>query len=122
MEAMYQIKDVERAYEALMMIHPIHLHETLKHALPRQRNAYFSSSDGAFKDRYQAKKHFDLLREGKVDVKGGWRIYSSGPGILIHQMITNTYGIKRHHMISSIQPNLPKNLNGLKVTIKKEHI
>ena len=122
MEAMYQIKDVERAYEALMMIHPIHLHETLKHALPRQRNAYFSSSDGAFKDRYQAKKHFDLLREGKIDVKGGWRIYSSGPGILIHQMITNTYGIKRHHMISSIQPNLPKNLNGLKVTIKKEHI
>jgi putative lysine transport system substrate-binding protein len=90
--------------------------------MPRQRNAYFSSSDGAFKDRYQAKEQFDLLREGKIDVKGGWRIYSSGPGILIHQMITNTYGIKRHHLISSIQPNLPKELSGLKVTMKKEHI
>ena len=121
-EAMYEIKDVERSYEALLMIHPIHLHHILKNAMPRQRNAYFSSSDGAFKDRYQAKEQFDLLREGKINVKGGWRIYSSGPGILIHQMITNTYGIKRHHLISSIQPNLPKELSGLKVTMKKEHI
>lgn len=121
-EAMYVIDDVERAYEALLMIHPIHLHHTLKHALPRQRNAYFSSSDGAFNDRFKAKKHFDLLREGKVDVKGGWRIYSSGPGILIHQMITNTYGITRNHLVLSIKPNLPNHLNALKVTMKKEHI
>ncbi len=119
MEAMYEIHAYDRAFEAFMMIHPIHLHNHLKHALPRQRNSYFSSSDADFKTRYEAMDRFNDIKSGSVHVKGGWRIYSSGPGILIHQMITQTYGITRYHKQVFIRPKLPEALKALQVYIKK---
>ena len=119
-EALYEIGLYDDAYEAMLKIHPIKLIDTVKHALPRQRNTYFSSSDGCFTDRYQAKNEFHQLKTGVMPVKGGWRVYSSGPGIFIHQMIVNLFGIQRIHQQQIRDPKLPKHLKDLHISIKKE--
>ena len=51
-----------------------------RNARLRQRNAYFSSSDAAFPDRYAASADWERVKAGTIGVDGGWRIYSSGPG------------------------------------------
>ena len=35
-----------------------------------------------------------VLKEGKIEVKGGWRLYSSGPGIYMRQLVANVLGIR----------------------------
>ncbi|WP_197708685.1 GH36-type glycosyl hydrolase domain-containing protein [Vibrio tapetis] len=93
-EALCKLGDAEAVYENLYKILPIGIESAVPNAELRQSNAYFSSSDGKFHDRYQAYQGFDLLKQGKVNVKGGWRIYSSGPGIYINQLISNVLGIR----------------------------
>jgi len=119
-EALYEVGLYDEAYEAILKIHPIKLIDTVKHALPRQRNTYFSSSDGCFIDRYQAKNEFHQLKTGVMPVKGGWRVYSSGPGIFIHQILVNLFGIQRIHNKHIRNPKLPKHLKDLQISIKKE--
>ena len=119
-EAMLAIGNYKDAYEGLQVIHPIQLIHTVKHALPRQRNTYFSSSDGNFYTRYEAKENFHTLKDGTTNVKGGWRIYSSGPGILIHQMIVGMYGISRHHGSFMLNPKLPETLKDTRITFKRD--
>jgi putative lysine transport system substrate-binding protein len=53
-----------------------------------------------------------------MPVKGGWRVYSSGPGIFIHQIIVNMLGIQRHHLKHIHTPHLPKHLKDLIISIK----
>jgi cellobiose phosphorylase len=69
--------------DALAVVNPILVTERLAHATLRQRNAFFSSSDAAFPDRYAASAGWELLHTGEVPVDGGWRIYSSGPGLFL---------------------------------------
>jgi cellobiose phosphorylase len=95
LEAMVVTGQIDKAIEALKMIHPIDYHLNVPNAYPRQRNTYFSSSDGCFLNRYEATEQFDRLKIGSVSVKGGWRIYSSGPGILLHQIIVGLCGVGR---------------------------
>lgn len=52
-------------------------------AAPRQANAYFSSSDARFATRYKADAKHDEVFRGGVLCDGGWRVYSSGPGIFL---------------------------------------
>src|SRR5690606_5204089 len=73
-----------------------------------------SSSDGKFNTRYEAQDRFDELRTGSVAVKGGWRIYSSGPGIYMNQLISNVLGIRIQAGDLIIDPVLPERLNGLR--------
>ena len=66
----------------------------------RQRNAYFSSSDAAFGDRYQAETEWDGVKGGRIAVDGGWRIYSSGPDQRV------THGLHfRHRTQGDRQPH-----------------
>ncbi len=112
-EAMTKINQRKRAYEAIYMIMPILISQTVKNAEYRQSNMYFSSSDAAFHDRYQAKRDFEKLRRGEVAVKGGWRLYSSGPGIFIHQIISHFLGISIVHNQLFLEPSIPASLHQL---------
>src|SRR5690554_5594966 len=94
-EAMAKLGRADEAFEALFTINPISIKNHVKNAGLRQANTYFSSSDAAFLDRYEAKENFNLVKSGQVEVKAGWRLYSSGPGIYIHQMISHVFGIDR---------------------------
>ena len=118
-EALAKIGHAEEAYDALLTINPILLSERVKNAYYRQSNMYFSSSDAWFKDRYQARREFDRIKKGDIPVKGGWRLYSSGPGIYLAQLISNLLGLQSYHGHLLLDPVLPKHLNGLTVTFHK---
>lgn len=115
-EAMAKIGEKEETWQALNTINPISITKQVKNAELRQSNVYFSSSDGDFKTRYEAQANFGKLREGSVGVKGGWRIYSSGPGIYINQLISNVLGIRQTSTQTIIDPVLPEKMNGTKFT------
>lgn len=103
----------EKAWDALMRINPILLTNYVPNALTRQSNVYFSSSEGCFDDRYEYAKNFDKLRTGDINVKGGWRLYSSGPGIYIRRIIADLLGIRCGHNDIHIDPVITKELDGV---------
>jgi cellobiose phosphorylase len=113
LEAMAKIGEAERLFAGLKVVNPILIKENVPNAITRQSNVYFSSSDGDFPNRYVADRDFRKLRGGEVKVKGGWRLYSSGPGIYLKQLISNFLGIKSIDNELYLDPVLPKSLNGL---------
>jgi cellobiose phosphorylase len=119
-EAMCQLGDGQEAWWGLNVIHPIQIQQTVRHAAYRQSNVYFSSSDAAFFDRYQAKKEFEKIRQGTIPVKAGWRLYSSGPGIYLHQLITKFFGIRYEHGLLVVDPVIPDIFKDLLVTYKQQ--
>ena len=71
-EALATLGEADALWEALQVVNPIAVTEAVANASPRQRNAYFSSSDAAFADRYQASAEWSRAREGTVG--GRWRL------------------------------------------------
>ncbi|NRG30837.1 GH36-type glycosyl hydrolase domain-containing protein [Niallia circulans] len=117
-EAMAKLGKAEETWKGLNTINPIGLKDRVENAAIRQSNVYFSSSDGDFKTRYEAEENFGKLKNSGIPVKGGWRIYSSGPGIYINQLISNVLGIRQTAAEVIIDPVLPERLNGLTVTFQ----
>lgn len=112
-EAMAKLGHGEDVWKGLETINPVGIQEVVPNAAIRQSNAYFSSSDGKFNTRYEAQEHFEDLRSGKVEVKGGWRIYSSGPGIYMNQLISNALGIRQDRGDLILDPVMPASMDGL---------
>lgn len=112
-EAMAKIGNAQEAWDSLFTINPILIQHHVPNANIRQSNLYFSSSDGAYRDRYEYEKYFSLLKTGDIEVKGGWRLYSSGPGIYFRQLVSNILGIRFSKEGLIIDPVLPRELNGL---------
>lgn len=113
LEAMATINKADIAYEDMFKVMPILLNQKVKHALPRQSNVYFSSSDADFSTREHARLGFGLVKEAAIPVKGGWRLYSSGPGIFISHWIWHVLGIRLFADDLFIRPSLPRVLDGL---------
>jgi cellobiose phosphorylase len=112
-EAMAKRGNAKEAWKGLLQINPILLKENVENAAPRQSNAYFSSSDAAFENRYDAMENFGKIKAGQIPVKGGWRSYSSGPGIYLHQLITRFLGLQIRGRNVVLDPILPKELDRL---------
>jgi cellobiose phosphorylase len=112
-ESLAKLGEADELFKALLTICPLKIRETVPNAIVRQSNAYFSSSDGAFLDRYEAYERFEELKDGRAQVKGGWRIYSSGPGIYINQLVSNFLGVRYWMDQVVLDPVLPAELNGL---------
>lgn len=112
-EAMAKLGKVDEVWKGLQTINPVGIQKVVPNAELRQSNAYFSSSDGKFNTRYEAADNFEKLRDGLAAVKGGWRIYSSGPGIYMNQLISNALGIRRDGQDLIIDPVLPEDKDGL---------
>lgn len=114
-EAMAKLGHGDEMWQALSVINPILIQDYVPNAESRQANAYFSSSDGKFNTRYEAAAGFKELQTGERTVKGGWRIYSSGPGIYINQLISNLLGIRVEHQHLIIDPVLATDLGTVTV-------
>ncbi|MDQ6868734.1 MAG: cellobiose phosphorylase [Pseudomonadota bacterium] len=106
-EAMAVLGETEALWDALQLANPIAVTDRLAQAAPRQRNAYFSSSDAAFPDRYAASDEWWQVKAGMVGVEGGWRIYSSGPGIYANLLICHVLGNHRQWGRRTARPLLP---------------
>ncbi|CAM3391037.1 MULTISPECIES: GH36-type glycosyl hydrolase domain-containing protein [Saccharibacillus] len=112
-EAMAKLGLSDETWNGLAIINPIGIQDVVPNAELRQSNSYFSSSDGKFNDRYEAQERFGELKSGDVAVKGGWRIYSSGPGIYMNQLIGNVLGIRQEGGDLVVDPVLPASLDGM---------
>jgi len=108
----------EAFLQALSLAHPIALADRVKSASPRQANCYYSSSDAAFADRYEAQAHYGRALAGEVALDGGWRIYSSGPGIAIGLVIGSLLGLRLEHDALVVDPVMPPLLDGLTVQLQ----
>ncbi|MDR7272742.1 cellobiose phosphorylase [Pelomonas saccharophila] len=107
----------EAFLQALTLAHPIALSDRVPSASRRQANCYYSSSDAAFADRYEAQAHYGQALAGEVALDGGWRIYSSGPGIAIGLVVTSLLGLRLEHDTLVIDPVMPAVLDGLSVQL-----
>jgi len=107
--------EAQQMWEALAIVNSLASTDRLPQATLRQRNAYFSSSDAAFHDRYQASAEWSRVREGTIAVEGGWRIYSSGPGLYVHMLISRALGARRQFGVRSLSPCLPASLQSVRL-------
>lgn len=115
-EALLTMGEVEKAWKALNQIIPINLAQSVPNAAPRQSNAYFSSSDALFLNRRDAEKKYTTLAEGAVSCRGGWRIYSSGPGMLLSLIKRWIFGFRYSGEYVHIDPVIPSVLKGTNLT------
>jgi len=53
------------------------------------------------------------VREGTIAADGGWRIYSSGPGLYVNVLIAHALGRRREFGARILKPCLPASLRGL---------
>jgi cellobiose phosphorylase len=83
----------------------------------RQSNCYYSSSDAILETRYQADEKYQSIIEGKITLRGGWRVYSSGPGIFAGIVMNHLLGIRREWGRIIIDPVMPAPLDGLEATM-----
>ncbi|HLL11148.1 MAG TPA: hypothetical protein VK570_08820, partial [Rubrivivax sp.] len=112
-EMLAHLGRAQEFFDALQRAHPIALQSVVAPATPRQANCYYSSSDAAFHDRYRAVSEYDQLLRGEVPLEGGWRIYSSGPGIVVGLVVGRLLGVRRGHDAVHFDPVLPQALAGL---------
>lgn len=103
--------------EELLRLSPVGMRERVPSALPRQRTCYTSSSDATFPDRYAAAAGFDGLRTGDVPTADGWRVYSSGPGIYIRQVLHGLLGLEERADSLVVAPTLAPEDDGLEVSV-----
>jgi cellobiose phosphorylase len=81
----------------------------------RRRNAYFGSGDAAFPDRYEASASWPRVAAGTIAVEGGWRVYSSGPGLYFAMLIRHVLGVRRSFGQRIERPLLPAALAASKL-------
>jgi len=117
-EALAKVGRAEELLEGLLVVSPVAIRETVANARPRQANLYFSSADAEVYNRYEASASMGDLKKGYVGSLGGWRLYSSGPGIYIGLVISRLFGIRRSYGCVVIDPVLPKSMNGVELDLE----
>ena len=116
-EALARHGDAGKLLPALMLANPIGYADRVDTAAPRQSTCYYSSSDAAFNDRYEADEHYERIARGEVALEGGWRVYSSGPGLFLRLVVESLLGIRRRGQVLEIDPVLPSSLDGLSARV-----
>jgi len=116
-EMLAHLGEAEAFFAALGLAHPLGLSERLPQADLRQSNCYFSSSDAAFPDRYAADLDYAAINAGTVALDGGWRIYSSGPGIALGLVVARFLGVRREKAMLMLDPVIPPALSGLRARV-----
>jgi 1,2-beta-oligoglucan phosphorylase len=104
-------------FRALCQADPIGIRSLVPTATLRQANCYYSSSDAAFTDRYQARAQYARVRDGTIPLDGGWRVYSSGAGIALGLILRRFLGFTCEADALCIDPVMPAALDGMRVTM-----
>jgi cellobiose phosphorylase len=107
----------EAFVQALRQANPVAYRDVVSCGDIRQANCYYSSSDVVFKSRYDADERYDEISTGKITLRGGWRVYSSGPGIYITLIITRLLGLRSEVGKITIDPVIPHSMDGLSARI-----
>jgi cellobiose phosphorylase len=116
-EALAVMGRADAFLHALRQAIPVAYREIVPCGDIRQANCYYSSSDVAFRNRYEADERYDEIRRGEIRLRGGWRVYSSGPGIYISLVYSRLLGLRVHHDAIIIDPVMPNSLNGFAASL-----
>ncbi|GAA1391471.1 hypothetical protein [Luteococcus peritonei] len=119
-EALSHLGMAEQMWHELLKVVPAALVERVEGAALRQNNCYYSSSDAWFTDRYQASHQADDLFSPSTRFEGGWRVYSSGPGLVLRLVVEKVLGVRRRAAGLEIDPVLPSQLDGLRAVVHVE--
>ncbi len=103
--------------KALRQANPVAYREIVTCGDIRQSNCYYSSSDVTFRNRYEADEQYDEIKTGKITLKGGWRVYSSGPGIYITLVVSRLLGLRTESGNIILDPVLPYTMNGFSASL-----
>ncbi|CAN5825585.1 hypothetical protein BH11VER1_BH11VER1_24360 [soil metagenome] len=117
-EALARFGNADEFFHALCQINPIGIHQIVPSATLRQANCYYSSSDAAFQDRYEAFTDYEKVKRGEVALEGGWRVYSSGAGICVRLIMQCFLGLRVGKSVLTIDPVVPVALDGMKVSLQ----
>ena len=117
-ETLAHMGQAEAFFQALSLAHPIGLRQRLPQAKARQANCYYSSSDAAFADRYEAMTGYRQIAQGTVALEGGWRVYSSGPGIALRLLLCKWLGVECTKSLVRLDPVMPATLDGLRAHLQ----
>ena len=117
-EALARFGDAEGFFHALCQLNPIAIRDLVPTAALRQANCYYSSSDPAFADRYEAYQDYAKVQRAEVALEGGWRVYSSGAGIGVRLIMQCFLGIRQEQDSLVVDPVIPAALDGLKATLQ----
>jgi cellobiose phosphorylase len=112
-EALARFGDADGFFRALCQLNPIAIRELVPSAAPRQANCYYSSSDAAFADRYEAFSDYDKVNRGEIALEGGWRVYSSGAGIGVRLIMQCFLGLRLEKSALVVDPVIAPELDGL---------
>ena len=107
----------EAFVKALRQAIPVGYREIVPCGDFRQSNCYYSSSDVTFKNRYEADERYDEIKTGNITLKGGWRVYSSGPGIYISLIVSRLLGLRVESGNIIIDPVMPFSMDGLSASM-----
>jgi cellobiose phosphorylase len=116
-EALAHFGDSEGFFLALCQLNPIALRDLVPSATPRQANCYYSSSDAAFADRYEAFCDYEKVNSGEIALEGGWRVYSSGAGIGVRLIMQCFLGLRLEKSALIVDPVMPPELDGLAASV-----
>lgn len=116
-EALARYGDAEAFFDAIGRINPIAIREVVSTAGIRQANCYYSSSDAAFADRYEAYEDYEQVNRREVTLEGGWRVYSSGAGIATRLIMQCFLGVVIEQEAFVFDPLIPSALDQLRVQL-----
>ena len=114
-QALAHVGRAEEFFRALCQANPIGIRSVVPTATLRQANCYYSSSDAAFTDRYQASAEYARIRGGTIPLDGGWRVYSSGAGIALALTLRRFLGLSWETRALCVDPVMPAALDGMRV-------
>jgi len=117
-QALAHVGQADRFFRALCQATPIGLKEIVPAATLRQANCYYSSSDAAFEDRYQASAEYERVARGTIGLDGGWRVYSSGAGIALGLIMRRFLGVTAEADVLRVDPVIPATLDGMRAEIE----
>lgn len=118
LEMLARLGEADALWHGLSQANPVEIGLSVPHALPRQANLYFSSSDAAVHDRYEAAERYPEIVSGDIPVAGGWRLYSSGPGLFCQVVRTRVLGLRRHYDRITLDPVLPYGMETLHASLR----
>ncbi len=104
--------------KAMRQAIPVAYGDVVPNSNLRQANCYYSSSDVTFHTRYEADEKYEDILSGKMRVDGGWRVYSSGPGIYISLIIKKLIGFRAFNDYIIIDPVLTNEMDGFAASFK----
>jgi len=116
-ESLARMGRAEALLRALRQAIPVDYRDVVPQGNLRQANCYYSSSDVLFRSRYEADERYAEVTKGALPLTGGWRVYSSGPGIYVAHVITRLLGLRVAFGELILDPVLARSLDGLSASL-----